>query len=317
MSVMSTNSVGPIIFSQKSPEFCNQIFKKIVDKYQKSHELIYKDFLTECDDLLEKSIGDSFEIVSPICISINEKVSNYRNENDMSVIKNGDVIKIETSILAKGENVYHYYGNTFVFGEPEHFIPAFLKNLEKKIKSKFKSTKEYTTDDVRIYIEEKCLENKVFPILNNSSFNQEMDGELYEYINLNYRKYYNEDDSLVQENYCFDLIKDSVYNMNIAVVPIEFLELCNGDNTWSERESYIAKITGQTYNLKLKNSRRLYSQLKKKYNRNYFIKSRHNSSGDRIGMVECIEHGVIEESPVIFNKNSIPIYSRKFTWVIS
>jgi methionine aminopeptidase len=196
-----------------------------------------------------------------------------------------------------------------------------LNNLQKNVIHRLKHGE--TNDEIRKYIESYCSMNNCFPLENCISYqHMQVNDESHikhnesKYMICNYKKYYMEDDTLFQENLCFEFEQGEVYHINLTIVPND--NNSDIEHVFKEIHSpHIYRCNEYYYALKLKSSRDFFSEVKNKHFNNAFILSDYTKNvRGRMGFKECYENGVIEEYPIYYNKSEIPIYHKKFTVVV-
>jgi methionine aminopeptidase len=176
-----------------------------------------------------------------------------------------------------------------------------------------------TNDDIKMRIESKCTNMECFPIENCTSYqhNTQPEDEL-KYIILNFKKYYDDDDNLVvNPNICFDIEEGDIYTINLTIIP-------NNEDTDSEHvytyntDAHIMKYNEFFYNLKLKASREFCSMIKTKHGNNAFncVEYRKNPKY-RMGIRESLDAGILEEYPILYSKDKLPVYHKKFTIIVN
>lgn len=265
-------------------------------------------------------------IAFPTSISLNDCVGYYLYESGLdqyNKIKSGDIIKIELGVHI--DNCVANLGRTICISERSERNKErskldcirLLEDLEKSIVEMIKDGE--TNDEVRIMVESKCTESNCFPVENTISYQHTDVLSDAKYLMLNYQKRYDTDDNLIGEpNICFEFLKDEVYTINLTVVPND---LDQYDETFHEyttkHDPHIYRFNGSFYNLKLKMSRDFCSKVQSKFGCNAFDISEYKRSGkDRTGIKECVENGILESYPVLYTRNKIPVFSRKFTIVV-
>lgn len=279
--------------------------------------------IEECNKVYksESSKGIAF----PTSISLNDCVGYYLYEKDLeqyNTIKCGDIVKIELGVHIS--NCVANLGRTIYVRErdvevSEQYVNCIrlLEDLEKSIVKSIQDGE--TNDEVRIMIESKCTESNCFPVENTISYQHTDILTDAKYMILNYQKRYDINDNLLGEpNTCFEFLKDEVYTINLTVVPNDLEQY---DETFHEymtkHEPHIYRFNGLFYNLKLKMSRDFCSKVKSEWGTSAFDISKYKENGkDRMGMKECVENGILESYPVLYTKNKIPVFSRKFTIVV-
>lgn len=272
----------------------------------------------ECNKVYKK---EKKWIGFPVCITLNNCVGNYLSQSDkpeFNKIKEGDTIKIELAVNIGG--CIATYGNTIVKGEKSEEQRKYINLLDDLTKDVINTIKSgETNDEVRIAVESKCTLNDCFPVENCTSY-QSLNGQIAtpesKYIILNYQKYYDEDDMLaVEENLCFEFEEGEVYTINLTIIP-EKDE--NEEHVYrEEHDSHIYRFNDYFYNLKLKSSREFCNNAKSKHGNNAFdITSYQNNIKNKMGIKECYENCLLENYPILYNKDGYHIYHKKFTIIV-
>lgn len=280
----------------------------------------------------EKVKGVAF----PTCISLNNCVGYYIYEENSRYnrIMDRDVVKIELGVNIGG--CISRLGETIIYNmveedEKKRKYIRFLDDLQMDIvkymvldnfEEDDMGERRMTNDDLRMFIESKCVDGGCFPVENTVSY-QHLGGAFKmqesNYMVLNHKKYYDDDDNLIVEpNLCFDIVNDDVYTIDVTVVE-------NRDDNVDEKSCvyriphnvHIMRYNECYYNLKLKSARDFCSMIKAKYGMNAFncIEYRKDIK-NRVGMKESSEVGILEEYPIMYNKDNLNVYHKKFTVVV-
>lgn len=284
----------------------------------KHTELVYKNI--KC-----KGIG------FPVSISLDNCVGNYIFEEDMpefNTIKDDSIIKIELGVQIDG--FCAMYGDTFMLNEKQNErckeILDFLDQLSKDIPKVMKMGD--TTDDVRLFIESKCTDLDIFPVENAISQQQMRFNELFDNkkIILHHQKYYDTNDyETTEPNVNYELEEHDVYDINLTVIPdLEYEELTkyNLSKTTSHvytipHEPHIYRFNGCFHDFKLKASREFASHMKEKHSNYGFDYTYYKTNPKyRMGMKEAKDNLVIEEYPVMYSKDKLPVLFKKFTVLV-
>lgn len=289
---------------------CNIIYEKILVHFKKHLPIKYSELLKYGREVLYES---DIDVSFPLCISYNEIVSNYSNINDDRILSSDDVLKIQFGIKRDNDSVI--FCKTVGFDSNTITITNTLEKIQKKIVKFTKSSlQDKTTDDLRILIETECLKYNIFPILLNVFYERENLDSTFEtkYVALNYRKLYNDEEFLIQENNCFQIDQGDIFDVELIVTELKHSE--ESIDSFAELETnYIGKITENVYNLKLQNARKVYSNIKKLHGNNAFLLEKYNTAKERFGLKECFDNNVIEILPTKYNKNGIKTFTKNFT----
>lgn len=302
---------------------CKKVFNEIKHKIKYEECLNVEELATfsnnrllqECESVYKKEKVKG--IAFPTSISINECVSNYVYEpthNKHCVIKKDDTVKVEMGINIGGCIVV--LGETLATNDTDMVYINFLDSLSKTVVENIQHGQ--TNDEIRILVESKCTELDCFPIENCTSY-QVLDGHLRtedsKYIILNHQKYYDVDDNLaVEPNLCFEFEEGEVYNINLTILPEQEIE-----HVFKEfHRPHIYRFNEYFYNVKMKCSKEFINNVKKQHGNNAFVlQDVIKSNKDKLGFKECYENGLLEEYPVLYHKNHVKSYSKKFTIIVN
>jgi methionine aminopeptidase len=264
----------------------------------------------------EKHKGLAF----PTSISLNNCVGNYILENgqdDYNTIKDGDIVKIEVGVNIGG--CIAVCGETINARKKTDKYVKFLNTLQKGVVKRLKGT-DTINDDIKTYIERECTNNNCFPVENTFSY-QHVNGHLKtadsKYIVLNHKKYYDEGDNLiVDENICFDIDEGDVFTVNLTIIPDT--DKNETEHTYIEKHTpHIYRFNEYHYSLRLKCSKEFTNAVKLKHRNNAFsILPYMNNVKYRLGSREPHENGILDSYPVLYAKDNMPVYHKKFTIVV-
>lgn len=261
--------------------------------------------LEECKKVFKK--GKNMQAF-PVSISLDDCIGNYYYEegNDKyNNISKDSVVKIEFGTDIDGCRVM--FGDTYCMNGQNKFSKI-LDELEKKII--FHITPGSTTDELRIMIEQYCIDLDCFPIENTFSYQHSILDEIdKKYMVLNYQKYYDEEDNVIVEpNTCFEFEENDIFTIDLKLAQ-------NSQETSEKHDEHICRLNEYVYNLKLKSSRVFYTECKKENGTNGFYKTKYTSNArNRIGIKECIEQGIMDRYPILYTNDHV--YSRKFTIIL-
>lgn len=282
-------------------------------------------------------------VACPISINLNNCVDNFipdlNDNNEDTFVTPGDIVKIKLGVDIDG--CIAMYCDTFIYkaslppsvsdkpgssdSNPDSYL-EFLNKMKKEIVKQIHDGN--TNDELKIYIESKCTENNCFPLINCKSY-EHLDNQIYnndgKFMILNYKRLYDKDEYLLQDNTCFEFLEDEVYTINISVVPESNDE---NDNIESYKDNYkdvyidtdnsrLHRLNDCFYSFKLKTSKQFYSTIHKKHNYNAFNISEYTSDIKmKLGMNECKKTNVLEVLPLTYTKNKSNVYSCMFTVVV-
>lgn len=265
----------------------------------------------------------------PLSISLDNCVGNYifeDNLNDYNFIKDDSIIKMELGVQIDGYCAI--YGDTFTLKPNHHYtyVIDFLNKLSEDIPNVMKVSE--TTDDIRQYIESKCTDIDVFPVENTISHQYLRYNELFDNkkLILHHQKYYDTNDyETTEPNINYEIEEHDVYHINLCVIPdLEYEELSkyNLSKTTSHvyvipHDPHIYRFNGCHYDFKLKASREFSKHMKEKhYNYGFDYTYCKTNPRYRLGMKEASENGVIDEYPVMYAKDKLPVFFKKFTLLV-
>jgi hypothetical protein len=225
------------------------------------------------------------------------------------LITNTSVLKIDFCIGHRESGEHSFIGRTLSRNNDDESILKFLDKLKSNVIKKVKKGLFETNDELSLYMQKKCVENDCEFVENCKSY-MYTDNLLFsddsKYIMCNYKKYYNDDDILMEYNDCFDFESGETYNIDISIVK-------SSDNQPSYKilEAGLGFFNNEVYHLKMKSSRMFFSKAKTLKGNNVFFLGDYTSGADKLGKRECEEHGILEYLyPIKCNQN---VYSIRFT----
>lgn len=307
-------------------KICGKVMKEIINNIKNKEMLNIIDLCNfgnrrineECDNIYkkEKNKGVAF----PTSISLNNCCGNYiyeeSNGEEFNVIKNDDIIKIELGVNILG--CIAILGETITTNDKTDSIIELLNDLQKDIIKMIKVGE--INDEIRIHIESKCTDEDCFPVENCISYQQE-DGHLNaqnsKYMILNYQKYYDKNEYLtVEENTCYEFEENDVFNINLTIIKDH--EITESTHNYIENhDPHIYRLNDYFYNLKLKTSREFYSMIKSQHNNNAFDGREYfKNIRQRIGIKDSLNAGILTKYPILYSKDKLPVYHKKFTIVV-
>lgn len=338
-----------------SSNVCRIIMEELFSKiYEEDNLDVYElakysdnRIVEECNKIYKKEKNKG--IAFPTSISLNDCAGNYRYEkgNDKyNIIKEGDVIKIELGVtisgcivilgetiikLNKNDNINGKYDNDEELKSNIKYI-TLLNELKDDIVDMIKV--DESNDEIRIHIESKCIENNCFPLENTISYqhlNNQLKTDESKYIILN-RKIdsFDMDDknaivkttsevrgntipTSIRDNICFMFEEGEVYTIHLIISKVEDENIKYNQT----HESHIYRFNEYFYNLKLKMSREFCSIVKKEHFTNAFDCLQYKEIPKyRVGIREASENNILENYPILYNKNGNPVFHKKFTIVI-
>lgn len=324
-----------------SSRICGRIMVELLDQIKNKKILFIKDLESFADKRIEEECSKIYKkekikgIAFPCSISLNNCVGNYlyEDENDeYNYIKNGDIVKIEIGVNLSGCIVN--LGETIIYSDNQELDKElyekhgkYLELLELlKIEIIDNITVGETNDEIKINIESKCTEYGCFPVENTISY-QHLDCQLQtddsKYIICNYKdnSTFNNIEhgkDILLENLCFEFEEGEIYTINLQIIPNDNN---NDDETvhkyYKSEDSHIYRFNNNYHSLKLKASREFCSIVKGKHSTNAFsVLEYKKDSKHRLGIRECFENCILEKYPILYSKDNLPIYHKKFTIII-
>ena len=325
-------------------KICGVVMGEIIVKIQKGEMLNTRDLNEFGDNRIKEECSKIYKrelvkgVAFPTSISLNNCVSNYIYEDGQSefnTIKNNDVVKIDLGVnLSRCISVL---GETIIYkadidlegtgqgpdgpeiDERESYLEL-LQELSKCIPNLM--IPGNTNDDVKIIIESKCTEVKCFPVENTVSY-EHFDGQMKsfdsKYIITNYKKYYDKNDYLtVEENVCFEFEKGDVYTINLTIIPNDYEQNDETTHLYKQyHDPHIYKFNDDYKSLRVKMSRDFYTIAKKEHGTNAFNSIPYKTdSRKRVGIKHCLENGLLEPYPVLYSKDNLPVFTKKFTLIV-
>lgn len=293
-------------------KICEKVYNDMCDKLQKSDVITTLSLCNHGLESLKKECDrDRYSVFLPPSVCLNNIISNFIGQDP---ILPGDVVKITLGVKI-GDSIY-IHGDTFTRLKDEcheHCLTALKKIVSKVKKAMIVGN---TTDDVKITMEKYASLNNIQFVENCTSYehyNGMLKSNASKYIIANYVKYYDDDDTLIHLNDCFEFEKGEVYTIVLNVYSGDFdkFQVNTGDQV------HLAYINQERYNLKLKSSREFYSNAKKKYTHNVFRLDEYTSVAKyKVGIKECIENGILEPLYIETIQSGIVVYSKIFTIMI-
>jgi hypothetical protein len=279
------------------------VYNKIIS--QCNNSILLQDILESGNKYLkEQCTLHNCSVLYPVVISLDNVMYHGLASGKLT---EKSVLKIDFAIN-KDDSIY-FLGETYSKNPEDKEVLKFLNTIQTKLVKKFEKKAFPTNDEVSLYIQRKCIENK-YNLIENCKSYQYMDKLLYsddsKYIICNYTKYYTDDDFLYQANDCEDLESGEIYVINITV----YKDTEDIVKYKIDEEPHLAFFNNQVYMLKLKSSREFYSRTKTANSNNVFYCYKYNSISDKIGKKECIKNNILE--PLYSETCNQVTYSKKF-----
>ena len=272
------------------------------------------------DSLIVEETGKVFKnkkdmkkgVAFPTCVSVNNCVCHFTpltSDPDME-IKNGDMVKIDLGIHIDG--YVAVIGHTVVVGaskdnkvtgrKADVLVAAYLAS-ELAHRTVKPGEENYTITD---YIQKLTEDFKCKPIegmLSHQLKRNVIDGEKSIIQNPN------EGQKKEHENCEFDV--HEVYAIDILV--------STGDGKAKEKESRttVYKRTPNMYSLKMKTSRVFFSEVCNTFTMMPFtLRAFEDEKQAKLGVVECVKHGLLEPYNVLWDKEGEFVAQFKFTLLL-
>lgn len=295
----------------------NQILEKNQNDILQLSNLGNKLLLEEYEKITKKNDA---KIAFPTCISLNNCVGYYvyeNNNNEFNFIKPDDLVKIELGLNINGS--INITGDSFFMNNKNNDMEVFkmLNKLENKI-TKLANVNS-TNDDIKMLIESYCTNYEYFPVENTVSYQhllEHIQTDESKYIITNFQKYYDEDDNLmIPQDICFELEENDVFTINLTIIPNNKEEK---NHIYCEKHlPHIYKYNEYFHNFKLQSSKEFYANIKKNHGFNAFSMVDYQKNvKNRIGLKESLENGILNSYPILYNKEKLPVFFKKFTLII-
>ncbi|KPM09685.1 methionine aminopeptidase-like protein, partial [Sarcoptes scabiei] len=248
-------------------------------------------------------------IAFPTCLSINNCVCHFsplKSEKDV-ILKDSDMVKIDLGAHIDG--YIALAAHTLVIGA----------SLENKIKGRQADVllAAYYAAEIALRLVQPGNENtavtdavkKVAETFNCEPISGNLSHQL--------KKYEMDGDKTIIQNPT-DIQKKEHEKCEFAVHEVYAIDvlITTGDGKARELDSKttIYKKTDSTYQLKMKASRVLFSDIEKKFaNMPFTLRALENEQKARMGVVECVKHKLLEPYIVLYDKETETIAQFKFT----
>ena len=316
--------VCKVVYDKLKNEICKNNKTNILELTQLGNQLLLEQSNEICNTYLPKNFINKISIGFPTCISLNNCNGYYvyENENQMyNTINKNDLVKIELGINI--DDCINIYGDSFYNQSDDNkdneyeVIFKVMDKLQNKITKLMKI--ESTNDDIKMLIESYCTKYNCFPVENTYSYQhieQHVQTDESKYIVTNYHKYYDENDNLaVNPDICFDLEENEVYTVNLTIIPNNSDE---SEHIYTElHQPHIYKFNEYYHNFKLQSSKQFYGHIKKTHGNNPFHMTEcKNNVKYRMGLKESLQNGILNYYPILYNKEKLPIFFKKFTVIV-
>ncbi|XP_063227576.1 proliferation-associated protein 2G4 [Bacillus rossius redtenbacheri] len=296
-------------------DIVNRVLKQVIDKCVDGTTV--REICEYGDKLLAEETNQVFKkekdlkkgIAFPTCISVNNCICHFSpvpSEPDYT-LKDDDVVKIDLGAHVDG--FIAVVAHTIVIGaSPERKVKG--KKADVVLAAHYASqaalrllkpgSETYVVTDA---VQKVCEQFKCKPVegmLSHQLKQFKIDGEKTIIQNPN--------DAQKKEHEKFEFAVHEVYAMDVLV--------STGEGVGRELDARctIYKKTDETYQLKLKASRMFYSEVTHKYGTMPFnLRSFEDEKKAKMGVVECVNHKLIEPFQVLFEKAGEFVAHFKFT----
>ncbi|XP_017484882.1 PREDICTED: proliferation-associated protein 2G4-like, partial [Rhagoletis zephyria] len=265
--------------------------------------------LEETSKVFKKEKEIKKGIAFPTCISINNCVCHFsplKSDKDVT-LKNGDMVKIDLGAHIDG--FMALAGHTLVVG-------ASAENKIKGRQAEVLLAAHYAAEAALRLVQPGNDNNtvtdtvqKVADTFNCKPISGMLSHELKQYqMDGGKTIIQNPTDAQKKEHEKCEFAKHEVYAIDVLIT--------TGDGKTRDLDSKttIFKKTEEIYQLKLKTSRALYSEIDKKFgNMAFTLRSLESEQKARLGVVECVQHKLLEPYGVLYDKDTELIAQFKFT----
>jgi len=309
-------------------KICNNVLDTIIKNTEKDKIFSISHIALKGDLLLKESLQTVYKnskksIAFPVSISVGNCVENNRKNGIlMDYASSGScIVKIKLGVNIDGcisllQKTFKFINETKLFTQIDE-----INNLEEKCrkiceKNMFNGN---TNDEVRKLIEIELLQNGYQAIENCVSyqtFENFLNTSESKYIILNYKKYYDENDQLIEPtNDCFEFLNGEVYHVNVHFVSNDKDNFCL---TTCKENPDMYRLNEYYYSLKTKSGKAFYNLIRNNHLSNPFLLEDYSDQPiNKLGFKECYDNGILSELPILHTKENIDVYGFTFTIVIS
>lgn len=306
-------------------KICDNVLSAIIQNIENDKIFSILGIASKGDSLILESLQSVYKnstksIGFPVSISINNCVENSRKNATLMDYDNCIVkIKLGTNI----DGCISLLSRTFKFTKETGTLTQTdeIRDIEEKCKKICEKNmfNGNTNDEVRKLIEIELLQRGYQTIENCISyqtFENHLSTSESKYMILNYTKYYDENDELIEPtNNCFEFLNGEVYHVNIYFVSNENDDYCL---TTCKDNSDMYRLNEYYYSLKTKSGRTFYNLIQNNHGTNPFVYENYtNQPINKIGFKECYDNGILTELPILHTKDNINVYGFIFSIVIS
>ncbi|XP_033629045.1 proliferation-associated protein 2G4-like [Asterias rubens] len=299
-------------------EIVNKALKLVVSKAVAGEKVL--SLCDAGDSYIEEETGKIFKknkemkkgIAFPCCVSVNNCVCHFsplRSDADV-VLKDNDVVKIDMgghidgfiAVVAQTVVIGASAENK-VTGRLADVVQAAYTCSEAALRKINPGVQNYDITKVFQTVSETFKCNPVQGMLSHQLKRNVIDGEK--------SIIQNPTDEQKKDHKASEVEVHEVYAIDVLV--------STGDGKVRERDTRttIYKKTEVVYNLKMKASRTLYSQVESKFSPMPFtLRALKEEGKARMGIVECLTHKVMEPYPVLYEKEGKVVAQFKFTVLI-
>ena len=313
----------------------NKAMKQVLNEIKAGQKIL--DLAVLGDGIIENELGLIYNkkklkygkgISMPTCINVNH-IAAFTSplQDNNQVLKDGDVIKVEMGVHVDGficltaETKYLSYE-----GDPnKEKIENLLKAIDlckQKVKGALKVDKK-TLGVVKAF-EEASTKHEVSLVSADVDNYDHLPGLFCYQLSRGFVDSYNEDDDdpshkMIIVNKKVDIKnKDEVFRTNDVMV-IDIM-MSTGTGKMAERENIMPSVYIRNpdvhYSLKMKASRKTYNEFAKRGDVYPCSLRSFENNKMRLGLKECVKHGVLEPFQILSEKDGEFIAQCKFTTII-
>ncbi|GLV44101.1 uncharacterized protein CBL_12603 [Carabus blaptoides fortunei] len=296
-------------------EIVNRILKQVIDKCVAGASV--REICEFGDNLLVEETSKVFKkekelkkgIAFPTCVSVNNCICHFSpvpSESDYT-LKDEDVVKVDLGAHVDGfiavvahTIVIGSSSENKVTGRKADVILAAHYASQAALRLLKPGNETYTVTDTVQKVAESFKCKPVEGMLSHQLKQFKIDGEKTIIQNPN--------EAQKKEHEKFEFDTHEVYAMDVLV--------STGEGVGKEMDTRVTiyKKTDETYQLKLKASRMFYSEVRTKHGSMPFnLRSFEEETKAKMGVVECVNHKLIEPFQVLYEKQGEYIAHFKFT----
>jgi methionine aminopeptidase len=280
-------------------DICQGVYSKLKQVINDTKLSDVSQIISLGNDTLTLKLKDDGEIFIPVCISLNDCISFYSDEQtnldikkEYSLVRIGDVVKIEMGVIIEGCMLH--FGETFIatggkesrhdhgkeslcidFERVVKKLNEIPKRLCKKLYPELDDNNEtrLVNDDISNFITAECTKFDCYPVENAISYkgNIESFEAQTENIILGFKQKFDDTDEwILLDNPCYDIQNGDVFNLNITIVPERETDYMYNGKVYKQNEHvyiephspHLYRFTGETHQYKLKSVREFINAVK-------------------------------------------------------